>query len=240
MRPMRKLIYITTSLLLISTTTTSAKNHVYLIHGYGAVKLSMSSLARHLKKNGYTVTNWGYNSLGKSIPELGKMLFDEIKGKKGIDSLNFVTHSMGGLVVRSLLGHAKQDSAFPRICRIVMLSPPNKGAEIADFFAQSKVIKKILGPNLEYMTTDSTSLANKLPVPEDEEVGIIAGARFDDKGYNLIIEGDDDGFLTTDKTRLGTEKDFIVIPEAHFFMAHNKKSKEYVLRFLKTGKFIEK
>lgn len=226
-------------LLLFLYSHTFAKNHVYLIHGYGAVKLSMSSLARYLKKNGYAVTNWGYNSLGKSIPELGKMLFDEIKENKEIDSVNFVTHSIGGLVVRSLLGHAKKDSAFPKVCRIVMLGPPNKGAEIADFFAQSKVLKKFLGPNIDYMTTDSTSHANKLPVPEDEEVGIIAGARFDDKGYNLAIEGDDDGFLTTEKTKLGTEKDFIVIPEAHFFMAHNKKSKEYVLRFLKTGKFTE-
>lgn len=235
---MKKYIFII--LLITLHSNIFAKNHVYLIHGFGSIKLTMNSLAKHLKKNGYTVTNWGYNSLGKSIPELGKMLFDEIKSKKEIDSLNFVTHSMGGLVVRSLLGYSKQDSAFPQICRIVMLSPPNKGAEIADFFAQSRIIKKILGPNLEYMTTDSTSLANNLPVPEDEEVGIIAGAKFDSKGYNLIIEGDDDGFLTTDKTRLGTEKDFIVISEAHFFMAHNKKSKEYVLRFLKTGKFIDK
>jgi hypothetical protein len=142
-------------------------------------------------------------------------------------------------VVRSLLNNAKLDPAFPKICRIVMLSPPNKGAELADFFVHSRIIKKILGPNLEYMSTDSSSLANKLPIPEDQEVGIIAGAKFDGKGYNPLIKGDNDGFLTTDMTKLGTEKDFIIIPEVHFFMTQNKKALEYILRFLDTGRFTQ-
>ncbi len=222
---------------LASGARTAAESHVYVLHGFGSNRWVMNSLTRRLEQNGYQVTNWGYSSFTRSLPELGGMLYSEIVNRDDITSVSFVTHSMGGLVVRAMSSYADEDADFPRIDRVVMLSPPNHGAQIADFFSRSKFLCWALGPNLADMRTDSASLANRLPDLDGIELGIVMGGRFDQHGWNPFIKGDDDGFLTRDKARLGTEEDFVSVPENHFFMPHNKQSQEYILRFLKTGSF---
>ncbi len=212
--------------------------HVYVVHGYGSNRLVMAGLCRFLRDNGYGVTNWGYQSLAKSIPGVGEDLYNDVRTHGRADTVHFVTHSMGGLVVRAMLSYARGDSLFPQIQRIVMLTPPNKGSELADFFSQFDIVNWVLGPNLKHMRTDSASLANNLPVAADKEVGIIAGARFDGEGYNPIIEGDDDGFVSVGVTRLGTESDFIVLPEGHVFIIHNSATQQNVLSFLRHGRFL--
>ncbi len=67
---------------------------------------------------------------------------------------------MGALVVRSMLQYSNKDNDFPIIFRIVMIAPTNKGCEIADHYSSFKILKKILGPNIIHMRTDSNSLAN--------------------------------------------------------------------------------
>jgi triacylglycerol lipase len=224
-------------ILLLSCVSFSA-THVYVIHGYGSSVVFMEDLCLFLRKNGYEVTNWGYKSLKDPIPQVGRQLLSEIKHFPKADTVNFVTHSMGGLVVRSMVDDARGDSMCPAIQKIVMLTPPNKGSLLADFFSRFTVIKWIFGPNLDLLKTDSTSLANVLPKPKGKEIGIIAGARFGDVGYNPLIRGDNDGFLTQNQTRLGVEKDFMVVPEGHMTFMYNATVKENVLSFLKKGRFI--
>ncbi|MBD3393181.1 MAG: hypothetical protein GF418_13720 [Chitinivibrionales bacterium] len=113
------------------------------------------------------------------------------------------------------------------------------GYELADFFAQFDIANWIMGPNLKHMRTDSASLANNLPVSDDRELGIIAGARFDDNAANPIIEGDNDGFLSVGVTLLDCEDDFVVLPEGHMFIVHKRETKKNVVSFLKSGRFLE-
>ncbi len=211
--------------------------HVFIVHGYGSNRLVMHRMARFLGDSGFTVHNWGYRSLTKAIPEIGDELMAEVARLSADDTVSFVTHSMGGLVVRAMLGEAQGDSAFPSVHRVVMLAPPNKGAQLADFFSRWRLVRWMMGPNPLSMRTDSTSLANQLYVPEDPDLGIIAGARFDGEGYNPLIDGDDDGFMTTDRTRLGTEDDFAVLPVGHILMVRDRQVHAYVLAFLRAGAF---
>jgi hypothetical protein len=233
----KSIIMIVCGLLMCPCISVSA-THVYVIHGYGSSVVFMEDLCSFLRKNGCEVTNWGYKSLKDPIPRIGQRLLTEIKRFPKTDTVNFVTHSMGGIVVRSMIADARVDSMCPAIQKIVMLTPPNKGSLLADFFSQFKIIKWIVGPNLEHLKTDSASLANTLPKPKGKEIGIIAGARFGDVGYNPLIPGDNDGFLTKDQTRLGVEKDFMVVPEGHMTFMYNATVKENVLNFLKKGRFI--
>ena len=46
--------------------------------------------------------------------------------EKKIQEIDVVTYSLGGLLLRALLRHN------PPLCRVVMLSPPNQGAEMAE------------------------------------------------------------------------------------------------------------
>jgi triacylglycerol lipase len=214
----------------------SAHQTVYLLHGYGSAPLFMTTIDNYLKKQDLKTVNYGYHSIKDDLSISGRQLYEDILKNKE-DTVCFVTHSMGALVLRSMLSSSQKDSAFPVIYRIVMITPPNHGAEIANFFGESPVLRYILGPNLQHLMTDSSSLANHLPVPGNCEIGIIIGVRAGKNGYNPFIKGDNDGYLTPNATRLGTEKESVFIPSEHSMIIHNKRVLELVYSFLKNGNF---
>jgi pimeloyl-ACP methyl ester carboxylesterase len=229
--------WIISSLLLLSTGTHSAASQrVYLIHGFGSNPLSMAKLERSLRKDGFQTANYSYNSLYKDLDTLGKHLSREIAALHE-DSVSFVTHSMGALVVRAMYRYIDSSSRFPTVNRIVMITPPNKGAEIADFFSSKKIISLILGPNLAKMRTDSGSYANQLPKPRFCEIGVIIAVIKRRPWYNRSIDKVNDGFLTPERATLGIEKEVAVVPASHVLVTMKRQVVKMVLRFMKRGTF---
>ena len=43
---------------------------VILLHGFAARPMIMHRIGKRLKKHGYRVENWGYRSVGSSVPRL--------------------------------------------------------------------------------------------------------------------------------------------------------------------------
>jgi uncharacterized alpha/beta hydrolase family protein len=209
-----------------------------VIHGYGNPKEVMNKIDNDLLKAGFYSENYAYPGFTEDLDSLGQQLYLDIIAQ-GLDTVSFVTHSMGGLVFRTMLKYSGLDPDFPVIYRVVMIAPPNQGADIADFFKENEKYKKVLGPNVEKMETDSNSYANQLPVPINIEVGIIIGARGKEIGYNALIEGDNDGLLKPERTRLGNEKDFITLKYDHFALTQKKKSRKHVVEFLWYGEFFD-
>jgi len=195
----------------------------------------MKKIEKDIKTENFSTENYGYKSL-IDLDTIGKQLYYNIKDSK-LDTVSFVTHSMGALLVRSMLKYSNNDKDFPVIFRIVMIAPPNDGTEIADFYGSFKIINLIMGPNVRYMKTDSDSYVNKLPKPYDSEVGIIAGMRGGKHGYNLFLKGDNDGGIKPERTRLGIEKDFICVRGQHDGLLRKKYVCQLVVRFLKYGSF---
>ncbi|MDD2635015.1 MAG: hypothetical protein PHW82_05900 [Bacteroidales bacterium] len=213
-----------------------AQYKVFLLHGYANPKSIMRKLDKDLKKEGFNTKNYAYPSIYTELDTIGKNLYLDIL-KSNLDSVSFVTHSMGGLVVRAMLKYSDADTTFPFIYRIVMISPPNQGADITNIFKSKSLWHKLLGPNVRKMETDSTSYANQLPIPCNIEMGIIVGKRGKKKGYNLLIEGDNDGLIKPEHTLLGNETDTISFELDHLALVYRKKSRTKVVKFIKTGHF---
>jgi hypothetical protein len=231
--------YLLTSFFLIFTFSLMASHRIYLIHGYGSPKFVLNKIERNIKKNGFQTINYGYPSVAEDLDNLGHDLYLNIK-EAGYDTVSFVTHSMGALVVRSMLRFVVESEKFPVIFRMVMIAPPNKGADIADLYASNKLLKPFLGPNFKHMTTDSLSFTNKLPVPVNSEVGIIVGIKGNEHGYNPLIKGDNDGRLKPERTDLANEKDKAVIHDEHTHLTQNPRVVKLVIEFLKEGIFLSK
>ncbi len=72
----------------------------------------------------------------------------------------------------------------------------------------------------------------------DFEFAIIAGGKNNDKGYNPLLRGDNDGAVPVETARLAGARDFAVLPILHTFIMNDKRVQEYTLRFLREGYFI--
>jgi len=55
---------------------------------------------------------------------------------------------------------------------------------------------------------------------------------------NAGINGDNDGIVTVDSTRLAAARDFLRVNEQHFFLLRSTNVQKYALEFLKRGYFV--
>ena len=235
--PMKQKFTTLIFLFIIFTTISYANHKVYVIHGFGGFALQMEKINQELIHEGYVTENYSYPSFTEELDSVGLDLYQKVK-QDNYDTVSFVTHSMGALVVRSMYQYLDSTVHFPVIFRIVMLAPPNKGTEMADMYSNS-TIKFLLGPNVEHMKTDSSSYANKLPIPTCE-VGIIAGVRGKKPWFNPFLKEDNDGNVSLSLTTLGNEKDRIIVNAPHGLMTQQKKVIKLIIAFMKTGAFIKK
>ena len=119
-----------------------------------------------------------------------------------------------------------------------MLAPPNQGSRLATALARNTTFAVINGTPGQELGVDWASIEDRLAVPPFE-FGVIAGGRGDDKGYNPVLPGDDDGTVRVATTHLVGEADFVIVPVLHSFMMNDRRVMECTLRFLQEGRFRE-
>jgi len=211
----------------------SEREAVVLLHGLGRSSFSMGSLAKTLESAGFVTHNVDYPSTSLEAEELGGMLGERLDACcRDAARVHFVTHSMGGIVVRAHLAEHRPAN----LGRVVMLAPPNRGSEWVDFFADVAVFRWIMGPTAVELGTDSESWPNRLPAA-DYPVGVIAGTGVVNPIGAEIIPGDDDGTVSVESTRLEGMADFIAVDASHSFIMYSDDVGVQVLAFLKEGQF---
>lgn len=195
--------------------------YVVLLHGLGRTSLSMQKIGLELVKNNYRVININYPSKNNSIVNIAENNLKKELTDKYTDTdekINFVTHSMGGIIVRYFLANNNLEN----INRIIMLAPPNQGSEMADKWSSYKIVTDTIGPALKEMATEDNSLVNVLP-NLNFEIGVIAG-EYDKK-------------VSPEQTKLDNMTDFIIFPIGHTWIMNNNEVIEATLNFLTEGKF---
>ena len=214
---------------------TYSSHKVYLVHGYAGQNFEFIKIEKAINKKGFVCETFSYNSFKQEVDSVSKSLFDKIINDD-YDTISFVAHSMGALVVRSLYQYIDTGSHFPFIHRFVMIASPNKGTPLADYWGQFEFLRFILGPNVHNLTTDPETGAPKYPIPSCE-VGLIIGVKGDKKGYNHFLKGDNDGVIPAKNTILGIEKELVYVNAPHFGMPLNKKVVMHTVNFLTNGSF---
>lgn len=211
-----------------------ADETVILVHGLGRSPASMSILRSRLAGAGYRVVSFAYASTSEPMEVLVAQLGAEVGQccAEGTGTFHFVTHSMGGVLVRAYLD--ERSEPFPG--RVVMLSPPNQGSEIIDAFANSPLLRVVLGPSGARLGTDSTGIAAQLGAV-DFSLGIITGDRSLNPIGSWLIPGPDDGKVSVERARIEGAADFLVLPATHTFIMNRRDVAEEVVRFLKEGGF---
>ena len=221
------------SMLVLPTAGNADDECVILLHGLGRTASSMQIIDNALTSEGFKVWNQTYASTEADIKTLAKSAIEPAVDFCGsADKIHFVTHSLGGILVRYFL--QKQ----PFNGRIVMIAPPNQGSEIPDVMGEIKLFQKILGPSGLQLGTSDDSIPNTLDQIQGE-IGIIAGERTSDPWFSWLIPGPDDGKVSVASTRLEEMTDWLVVPHGHTFIMRDRDVIKQIKYFLAKGQFLK-
>lgn len=210
-----------------------ASEGIVLLHGIFRTRLSMRSMEKFLRKQGYQVLNLGYKSTRFPLDVLAAHIHPSIDAfSQTVDTVHFVGYSMGGLLTRAYLALYRPVN----LGRIVMLATPNKGSEVADRFQHYWLYRKSYGPAGQQLITDQSGFQS-LFGPVDFPLGVIAGSRSYDPLSSWMIGQPNDGKVSIESTRLDGMKDHLILPVDHTFFPGNKHVWQATLNFLRHEKF---
>lgn len=215
---------------------------VICLHGLLRSRHQLQPLCDWLAKEGeYDVVNFNYASSRAEVGEHAAALARVISRYDDATEINFVAHSLGNIVLRHYLGdcaagaHGLQPD--PRVKRIVMLGPPNNGAEFAKRFSENKLFQVVWGKSGQQLADNWAKLEPSLATPTCE-FGIVAGGLGTKVGLNPLVTGDDDGVVSVSETKLPGACDFVIAPVLHGDLMDDEGIRKCILTFLRDGYFV--
>jgi pimeloyl-ACP methyl ester carboxylesterase len=211
------------------------QEYVILLHGLCRTSRSMEKMERALFRAGYRVVNVDYPSRTAPIEQLSAMAISaaiETCLRAHASQIHFVTHSLGGILVR----HYLANHTIPQLGRVVMLGPPNQGSEVVDRLRDWKLFTTINGPAGLQLGTDRNSAPNRLGRAMFP-VGVIAGNRSVNWINSCFIRGRNDGKVSVARTRLAGMADHLVVEASHPFLMRNRNAIRQTIAFLRNGRF---
>jgi triacylglycerol lipase len=220
---------------MISVRTGFSNEAVVLLHGLARTDKSMTKMAAALEAEGFTVLNIDYPSREATVEALATTVIDAALANpklEGTERIHFLTHSMGGILVRQYLKTKRPAN----LGRVVMLGPPNQGSEVVDKIGDTFVFSAVNGPAGQQLGTGPDSVPNQLG-PVDFELGVIAGDRSINWINSLMIPGPDDGKVSIERTKVAGMKAHLVLHVTHPYLMKNATAIRETIHFLRHGRF---
>ncbi len=206
---------------------------VILLHGLVRSDRSMQKLETVLTREGYAVQNVHYESTRTNISTLAdQAIKPALAACVGQGKIHFVTHSLGGILVRQYLSQ----HLIPQLGRVVMLGPPNKGTEVVDKLADFPGFRFVNGEAGLELGTGESSVPNRLG-RVNFDLGVIAGTRSVNLILSRMIPGVDDGKVSVENTKVEGMRDHLAMAVTHPFMMRNGKVIQQVVHYLESGQF---
>lgn len=217
---------------------TSGSECVVLMHGLNRSWRAMKPLAGALQEAGYSTVNVDYPSQLGTIEELAPLVVGmgvDACRDTGAQTIHFVTHSMGGILLR----YQYEQAPISDIGRVVMLGPPNQGSELVDQTREWPGIETVNGPAGAQLGTDPDSMPSRLG-PVSFPLGVIAGTATINVLASAMLPEEDDGKVTVERTRVAGMSDFLVVDDSHRYMLRSRIVLENTVAFLRSGQFLDK
>ena len=213
----------------------SNKQCVVLVHGLWRSGWAMRSIANDLNDFAYQTVSISYPSTSMNIPEIAANYLPpaiEECEQGGAEQIHFVSHSMGGIVVRQYL----QNNHLPLGSKVVMLSPPNQGSELSEKFGDASWYQHIVGPAGASLSKKEGGIISRLKAVK-EPVGIIAAYRGWSVWPSAWLPEPNDGTVSVESMKLAEMNDFVLINDGHAMMRFNMDIHQQIRYFLAKGEF---
>ena len=190
------------------------------IHGFMRDKSNMSLFEKEFTKEGWTVYLWSYPSQMRTIEEHGESLvtlFKYVLQKHPQQKIHFVTHSLGGVILRAAMNASSCPEEI-KIGKAVLIAPPNQGAAYARFLNLFKPFREIAGDyaGKQLLETPRGGFESLGQFPDTMAIKVIAGTC----GFNPVIFEKNDGKVGISETRLTTAHEFTTVVAGHSWICH--------------------
>lgn len=203
------------------------KRSVVLVHGLWYGQFGLTLLRRRLQRAGFDCHGFSYPTLRRSLAANAQALY-EFARRFDDGPLDFVGHSLGGLVILRMLD---EFGGLPP-GRVVLLGSPVRGSAVASEAADLPMIRPLVGrakTALEY---------GYRAAPADRQTGTVMGTGHVGVGRLFRkLKAPSDGVVAVDECRLEGATDELVLPVTHTGLVTSRKAAGAVARFLKTGRF---
>ena len=199
---------------------------VILLHGFLRTGLAMLPMARMLRQSGRRTRSptFIYQTEGLAVASerLARLILE-----LGVP-VDLVTHSFGGLLARATLPKAS-------IRRVVMLAPPNQGAQKAALARRLLPVHRLGWDPLAPMLPGAPSSLPQGPA----EIAVLAGGVGQPAGLVDYLDGDNDRTVRVAETHLMGAKVHRVLDVNHTFIIANAQAQALTLAFLEHGELPE-
>jgi pimeloyl-ACP methyl ester carboxylesterase len=208
---------------------------VVLLHGLGRTCWSMKRIEWALKGAGYQVVNISYPSRRRTVEQLSGGYLQELMATRipaGVKKIHFVTHSLGGILLRDYLAH----HTVTNLGRVVMLAPPNHGSAVVNALRRHALGRRVLGPAGHQLGTTAADVPQRLG-PAGFPLGVIAGDVSLNPFFSRLLGGANDGKVSVESAKLAGMSDFAVVHSSHTWMMWRAETLREIRAFLLEGRF---
>ena len=210
---------------------------VVLLHGLNRSWRAMKPMAESLQLAGYSTANIDYPSQSGPIEEIAPIAvglgLEECRAI-GAKTIHFVTHSLGGILLR----YEHKRSPIEDLGRVVMLGPPNQGSELIDKTIDWPGFDSLSGAAGRQLGTGDDSMPLQLG-PVDFELGVIAGTGTINILASAMLPDMDDGKVTVARTKVAGMDDFLIVGNSHRYITRSAVVVRNTESFLRTGRFLD-
>lgn len=182
-----------------------ARETVVLLHGLWLAGWCMGFLARPFRRAGYDVRLYTYPSVGANLEQNADRLSCYVQALPA-DTVHFVSHSLGGIVVRALFHYAPPVQPG----RAVTIVAPHGGSYVATTLSRYRLGRAVLGRSIVDL------VAGFSWPPSGREIGVIRG--HGGRGLGRMVPGllsPNDGVLTLTEMALSEARDTITLDCSH-------------------------
>lgn len=203
---------------------------VVLIHGLWRSPWAMHNIARSLQSKGYSTLNFAHPSFRLPLEGLVDHLETSIAPyRANFTRIHFVTHSLGGVILRSWLN----TTSLENLDKLVMLAPPLRGSQIVDHFCHSW-LRHLLGPAGSFLSTEHMAAINT-PLPTSLQAAIIMGDKSSVPFFRSLLDSDNDGIVSVASGQLAGKVQYQTIHADHTMFPSHPQALELISTFLKSG-----
>jgi pimeloyl-ACP methyl ester carboxylesterase len=188
---------------------------IVVLHGLYMSGFVMRPLCAKLKKRGFEILNFSYNTLEPDK----SAIFNELDAFIGTQATALVCHSMGGLIARAYLENNSHSSQY--VEKVITLGTPHKGSAIAKHM-HDKGLNMLLKNSIEFLVSENQDwpFAAKLySIAGDLPLGLMP----------LLQRGSrSDGTVLLEETQLPGMAEHKVFHVSHTSMIYSRQVTQYI------------